>query len=89
MKQWKYNMAACGKPFRELFDNKEETIEHIIDIYNHMILFLKEWKKRLSNEDKEEFEYDIDCLMQKKFQVMDFQYAWILTWQSLLNLQKS
>ena len=39
MKQWKYNMDTCGKSFRKLFDNEEETIEHIIDIYNHMLLF--------------------------------------------------
>lgn len=64
MKQWKYNMEAYGKPFRELFDNEEETIEHIIDIYKHMILFLQEWKKRLIAEDREEFEYDIDCLIE-------------------------
>lgn len=64
MKKWKYHMDTYGKPFRKLFDSEEETIEHIIDIYKHMILFLKEWKKRLSDEDKEEFEYDIDCLIE-------------------------
>lgn len=57
-------MDAYGKPFRELFKSEEETIEHIIDIYKHMILFLQAWKKRLTVEDREAFEYDIDCLIE-------------------------
>ena len=57
-------MDAYGKPFRELFDDEEETIERIIDIYKHMILFLQEWKKRLTVEDREAFEYDIDSLIE-------------------------
>lgn len=64
MNKWKYDMTAYGKPFRELFKNEEETIERIIKTYECMILFLKAWRKRLTVEDREVFEYDIDCLIE-------------------------
>ena len=65
MNNWKYNLGFEGKALRELI-NKEggETIENIIAIYNQIVRCLEYWKKRLSESDKENWEYDIETMIE-------------------------
>lgn len=69
MEVWKFekmevSYGCLRETIQRIVKSEEETIEHIIDIYKHMILFLQAWKKRLTVEDREAFEYDIDCLIE-------------------------
>lgn len=65
MTNWKYKLDPYGQVLRELI-NKEggETIENIISIYNQIIKCLEYWKKRLSDADKEDWEYDIETMIE-------------------------
>ena len=65
MNNWKYNLGFEGKALRELI-NKDggETIENIIAIYNQIVRCLEYWKKRLSESDKENWEYDIETMIE-------------------------
>ena len=63
MTEWKYKLDFEGKVLRSLI-NKEETIENIIAIYNQIIVCLESWKKRLRKPDKENWEYDIESMIE-------------------------
>lgn len=65
MANWKYNLRFEGKTLRELI-NKEngETIENVIAIYKQIISCLEYWKKRLLDSDREDWEYDIEAMIE-------------------------
>lgn len=63
MLEWKYRLEYEGKTLRSLI-NKEETMENIIAIYNQIILCLEHLKNRLREDDKEEYEYDIESMIE-------------------------
>lgn len=63
MTEWKYRLEFEGKNLRSLI-NKEETIENIVAIYDQLILCLKHWKNRLRKSDKEDWEYDIETMIE-------------------------
>lgn len=63
MTVWKYKLEFEGKTLRSLI-NKEETMENIIAIYNQIILCLEHLKSRLRGYDKEEYEYDIESMIE-------------------------
>lgn len=63
MAVWKYKLEFEGKALRELI-NKEETIENIVAIYNQIITCLETWKKRLLKTDKEDWEYNIEEMIE-------------------------
>ena len=62
MAEWKYRLEFEGKSLRQLI-NKEETMENIIAIYNQIILCLEHLNNRLRGDDKEEYEYDIESMI--------------------------
>lgn len=64
MTKWKYKLGFEGKTLRSLVRKEEETIENIIAIYNQIIVCLKSWKKRLHESDKENWEYDIELMIE-------------------------
>ena len=59
---WKYRLEFEGKYLRELL-NKDQTIETVIAVYKQIIMCLEHLKNRLSSSDKEDMEYDIDCMI--------------------------
>ena len=63
MANWKYNLRFEGKMLRELI-NKEETMENIVAIYKQIIACLETWKRRLLETDKEDWEYDIEEMIE-------------------------
>ena len=63
MTEWKYKLDFEGKVLRSLI-NKEETIENIIAIYNQIVVCLESWKRRLCEPDKEDWEYDIESMIE-------------------------
>ena len=63
MVEWKYRLEFEGKSLRNLI-NKEETIENIVAIYKQLIVCLESWKKRLKESDKEDWEYDIETMIE-------------------------
>lgn len=63
MGNWKYTLCVEGKILRNLI-NKEETIENIVEIYSQMIKCLETWKSRLAKTDKQEWEYDIELMIE-------------------------
>ena len=66
MSNWKYNLRFEGKMLKELI-NKEggETVENVIAIYKQVISCLEYWKKRLTKEDREDWEYDIEEMIEE------------------------
>ena len=64
MAVWKYRLEFEGKLLRELLHKEEETIENIIDIYNQLIICLEKWKRRLLKSDKEDWEYEIENMIE-------------------------
>lgn len=68
MTNWKYKIGFEGKVLRDLI-NEEETIENIIAIYKQIIRCLESWKGKLSDSDKEDWEYDIENMIE------DLQFA--------------
>lgn len=63
MAEWKYRLEFEGKELRSLI-NKEETMENIITVYNQIIVCLKSWKKQLLKPDKDDWEYDIESMIE-------------------------
>lgn len=65
MANWKYNLRFEGKVLRELINKEDgETIENVIAIYKQIISCLEYWKKRLLESDKEDWEYDIEEMIE-------------------------
>lgn len=65
MANWKYNLRFEGKALRELINKEDgETIENVIAIYKQIISCLEYWKKRLLESDKEDWEYDIEEMIE-------------------------
>ncbi len=62
MAEWKYKLEYQGKLLRK-YINKEQTMENIVAIYNQMMFCLKKWKAVLKKEDKEDWEYDIETMI--------------------------
>ena len=63
--RWKYSLDKEGKELRSLLDKEESTIENISLVYKQIIICLESWKKRLTESDKEDYEYDIDCMIEE------------------------
>lgn len=63
MANWKYNLKSNGKMLRELINNGE-TLDDIVAIYKQMIKCLELWKKSLSEADREDWEYDIETMIE-------------------------
>lgn len=63
MAEWKYKLEYHGKLLRE-YINKEQTMENIVAIYNQMICCLERWKAILRKDDKEDWEYDIETMIE-------------------------
>ena len=63
MSGWKYNLYFEGKILRSLINKEDETIENVIAICNQLITCLKTWRRRLRHVDKEEWEYDIETMI--------------------------
>lgn len=64
MAVWKYRLEFEGKLLRELLRKEDETIENIIAIYNQLIICLEKWKRRLLKSDKEDWEYEIENMIE-------------------------
>lgn len=64
MAVWKYRLEFEGKLLRELLHKEEETIENIIAIYNQLIICLEKLKRRLLKSDKEDWEYEIENMIE-------------------------
>lgn len=62
MTEWKYKLEHHGKILREYINNKQ-TIENVIAIYNQMIACLERLKEILKKEDKEDWKYDIETMI--------------------------
>lgn len=65
MAYWKYRLDPYGQALRELINKEDgETIENIVAIYSQLIKCLEYWKKRLLESDKEDWEYDIETMIE-------------------------
>lgn len=65
MANWKYNLRFEGKALRELINKEDgQTVENVIAIYKQIINCLEYWKKRLLESDKEDWEYDIETMIE-------------------------
>ena len=68
MANWRYKLEREGKILRELI-NDAETMGDIVAIYKQLIICLESWKKKLLNIDKEDWEYEIETMIE------DLEYA--------------
>ena len=64
MAVWKYRLEFEGNLLRELLRKEDKTIENIIAIYSQLIICLEKWKRRLLKSDKEDWEYEIENMIE-------------------------
>lgn len=63
MSKWDYNLGVYGEHLRELIkgDSSKENCENIL---KHIIVCCEYLKKKLTNEDKEWYEYDLEEIIE-------------------------